>query len=91
MPCSVSLGPGRQTPASLSPSKHRAAAPGYPSQQQPRNQMRGRTRSSLNRYAATHKQPSLPRSGAQHLARGPGNVNVGDQSFMRTPESGVCG
>lgn len=53
--------------------------------------MRGRTASSLNRYAATHKQPSLPRSGAQHLARGPAYVSMEDQAFMRTPESGVCG
>ena len=53
--------------------------------------MRQRTASSLRRFAATHKQPSLPQSGAQHLARGPANVNIQDQAFMRTPESGVCG
>ncbi|KAL9988183.1 hypothetical protein ACROYT_G002593 [Oculina patagonica] len=83
--------PGRQVPASSGPNKPRRAAPGYPAQQQAPSQMRGRTASSLNRYAQTHKQPSLPRSGAQHLARGPANIDVRQQEFMRTPESGVCG
>lgn len=92
--CYISLdssGPGRQVGTSSSPSKPRRAAPGYPSQQQAPSQVRGRTASSLNRYAQTHKQPSLPRSGAQHLARGPASIDVRQQEFMRTPESGVCG
>lgn len=89
--CFVLSGPGRQVPASSGPNKPRRAAPGYPTQQQAPSQMRGRTASSLNRYAQTHKQPSLPRSGAQHLARGPANIDVRQQEFMRTPESGVCG
>lgn len=83
--------PGRQAHVSSSPSKPRRAAPAYPAQQQASNQSRGRSASSIKRYAATHKQPSLPRSGAQHLARGPANVDVRQQEFMRTPESGVCG
>ena len=87
----ASSGPGRQARATSGPGKPRRAAPGYPSQQQTTGQMRQRTASSLHRFAATHKQPSLPRSGAQHLARGPANVNIQDQAFMRTPESGVCG
>ncbi|KAJ7385321.1 Unconventional myosin-Ie [Desmophyllum pertusum] len=32
-----------------------------------------------------------PGSGAQHLARGPSKMDVRQQEFMRTPESGVCG
>ena len=87
----VPSGPGRQVAASSGPSKPRRAAPGYPSQQQGPSHARGGTSSSLNRYAQTHKQPSLPRSGAQHLARGPSNFDVRQQEFMRTPESGVCG
>lgn len=90
-PFFASSGPGRQARATSGPGKPRRAAPGYPSQQQTTGQMRQRTASSLHRFAATHKQPSLPRSGAQHLARGPANVNIQDQAFMRTPESGVCG
>ena len=87
----VSSGPGRQITAGSGPNKPRRAAPGAPSQQQQAADQWRRRASSVNRYAATHKQPSLPRSGAQHLARGPAHVNMADQAFMRTPESGVCG
>lgn len=87
---SVLSGPGRRMSASSGPSKPRRSAPGAPSHQQSTEEWRRRA-SSVNRYAATHKQPSLPRSGAQHLARTPANVNMADQAFMRTPESGVCG
>lgn len=75
---------------SKSSSKPRRAAPGAPNQQQAGGQWVRRA-SSVSRYAATHKQPSLPRSGAQHLARTSANVSMADQAFMRTPESGVCG
>ena len=83
------LGPGTKISKSSS-SKPRRAAPGAPNQQQTADQWRRRA-SSVSRYAASHKQPSLPRSGAQHLARTPAHVNMADQAFMRTPESGVCG
>ncbi|XP_068688023.1 unconventional myosin-Ie-like isoform X1 [Montipora foliosa] len=81
--------PGTKISKSSS-SKPRRAAPGAPNQQQAADQWRRRA-SSVNRFAASHKQPSLPRSGAQHLARTPAHVNMADQAFMRTPESGVCG
>ena len=89
-PCLFALlGPGHQATSHLQPRRN---APGIPSGQQQPSAHRVRSRSSLKRFATTPgNQPSLPRSGARDMAKGPAHIDVNRAAFMQTPESGVCG
>ena len=44
------------------------------------------------RQRSTDKKPSLPRDGAQKMAKQISNMrNLGSQEFLKTPDAGVSG
>ncbi|XP_070543258.1 unconventional myosin-Ie-like isoform X2 [Ptychodera flava] len=72
----------------------RRAAPAIPQQQTntPGRSVgsRGRSGKSLRRQQST-EHPSLPRDGAQHLAKRINQAHAHNQDFMSTPDAGMSG
>ncbi|XP_013379436.1 unconventional myosin-Ie-like [Lingula anatina] len=90
-------GPGRAAPpppSSNPPSRPAPGPPGYPPPpvHSSNGNLRSAKRTSRRVSSSSDKSPSLPKEGAQRLARQINQaVRNNDEEFMKTPEAGVAG
>ncbi|XP_013379437.1 unconventional myosin-Ie [Lingula anatina] len=90
-------GPGRAAPpppSSHPPSRPAPGPPGYPPPpvHSSNGNLRSAKRTSRRVSSSSDKSPSLPKEGAQRLARQINQaVRNNDEEFMKTPEAGVAG